>query len=134
MKNRHHSRETPQGRALGKSAARMADSGRAILKAQGLENLSLPALRDEMCNSCACQLCSVPNGCLQTQLDLLKVAVEGSPFLCHAPFDGRMCAGWARLRAHIVINPVPKAIADLLARHQISPPDEQAAASIGGAT
>ena len=134
MSDKRHSRVTPQGREMGKSTARMAESGLAILKAQGLENVSLPTLRDKMCKSCACQPGSVPNGCLQTQLDLLKVAVEGSPFLCHAPFDGRMCAGWARLRAHIVINPVPKAIADLLARHQISPPDEQAAASIGGAT
>ena len=134
MTEKHHSRVTPQGLEMGKNTARMAESGRAILKAQGLENLGLPALRDEMCKSCACQPGSVPNGCLQTQLDLLKVAVEGRPFLCHAPHDGRMCAGWARLRAHIAANPVPKAMADLLARHEISPPDEQAAASIGGAT
>ena len=134
MTDKRHSRVTPQGIAMGKSASRMAESGLAILKAQGLENLSLPTLRNEMCKSCACRLGSVPNGCLQTQLDLLKVAVEGSPFLCHAPHDGRMCAGWVRLRAHIVANPVPKAISDLLIGHKISPPDEKSAASIAGAT
>lgn len=34
--------------------------------------------------TCACQPGSVPNGCLQTQLDFLKAAAEGMPFLLAA--------------------------------------------------
>lgn len=119
-----HSRVTPQGQMMGKSAARLAELGRKRLEADGLKNLNMPMLRDEMCKSCACQRDSVPNGCLQTQMDFLKSAVEGRPFLCHAPSDGRMCAGWVRVRAELVANPLPTQAAELLEKWDYSPPDE----------
>jgi hypothetical protein len=119
-----HSRITPQGRSMGKNAARLAELGRRRLEADGLANLKIPTLRDEMCKSCACQPGSVPNGCLQTQMDLLKSAAEGKPFLCHAPMDGRMCAGWVRARAELVANPLPTQAAALLAKWDYTPPDD----------
>lgn len=124
-----HARVTPQGLAMGKNAARLADLGRKRLESEGLANLNMPTLRDDMCKSCACQLWSVPNGCLQTQMDFLKAAVEGKPFLCHAPLDGRMCAGWVRARAELVANPLPKEAAALLEKWEYTPPDD---GQIGG--
>ncbi len=110
---------------MGKNAARLAQLGRRRLEADGLKNLNLPTLRDEMCKTCACQLGSVPNGCLQTQMDFLKAVVEGMPFLCHASKDGRMCAGWVRTRAEIVANPLPKQAVELLKKWEFSPPDSE---------
>lgn len=120
-----HSRVTPQGRAMGKSAARLAELGKKRLEALGLDGVESPRTRAEMCKTCACRPGVVPNGCLQTQLDFLKSAVEGQPFLCHAPMDGRMCAGWLRVRAELVANPVPPPLAALLAKHEYSPPDDE---------
>lgn len=119
-----HSRVTPQGQAMGKSAARLAERGRALLADMGLGSVQAPRLRAEMCKTCACQPGSVPNGCLQTQLDFLKAAAEGTPFLCHSPMDGRMCAGWVRARAALVANPLPPQILAVLAKHEFSPPDD----------
>jgi len=120
-----HSRTTPQGRAMGKSAARLAELGRARLVALGLGAVNAPGLRDDMCKSCACRPGTVPNGCLQTQLDLLKAASDGRPFLCHSPRDGRICAGWASVRAQLGITPLPAAVVGLLARHEYSTPDTE---------
>lgn len=120
-----HSRVTPQGLAMGKSAARLADLGLKRLQHLGLDTVSAPMLRDEMCKSCACRPGTVPNGCLQTQLDFLKAAHEGNPFRCHAPKDGRMCAGWVRVRAELVTNPLPAGVVELLDKWEYSPPDEE---------
>lgn len=120
-----HARVSPQGRTMGRSTARIAELGRARLVALGLDAVNAPGLRDEMCKSCACQPGSVPNGCLQTQLDLLKAAAEGRPFLCHAPKDGRICAGWAGVRAQLAVTPLPAAVVALLARHDYSAPDAE---------
>lgn len=120
-----HSRVTPEGLAMGKAAARLAKLGRDRLVEMGLDGVKGPGLRDEMCKTCACQPGSVPNGCLQTQLDFLKAVVEGEKFLCHSPKDGRICAGWVRARAEHVANPVPPQVAALLAKHEFSPPDEE---------
>ena len=122
-----HSRVTAQGWAMGKNAARLAELGQKRLEAYGLMNLGLPMLRDDMCKSCACQPNTVPNGCLQTQMDFLKAAAEGMPFLCHAPKDGRMCAGWTRVRAELVANPLPAGAMELLAKWDYSPPDDEVA-------
>jgi hypothetical protein len=35
------------------------------------------------------------------------LAADGLPFRCHAPKDGRICAGWVRVRAELVTNPLP---------------------------
>ncbi|MDT7836486.1 hypothetical protein [Aquabacterium sp. OR-4] len=119
-----HSRVSPQGRAMGKSAARLADLGLARLAELGLDGVKGPGLRDEMCKSCACRLGAVPNGCLQTQMDLLKAAAEGKPFQCHAPRNGQLCAGWVRVRAELVANPLPPQALALLAQWEFSPADE----------
>jgi predicted carbohydrate-binding protein with CBM5 and CBM33 domain len=118
-----HARETPQGRAMGKSAARLAKLGQIRLVAEGLTNLQHPRLRDEMCKTCACQPGSVPNGCPQTQMDFLKSVIEGRAFLCHSPKDGRMCAGWIRARAEHAANPMPQEVQELIGKWEYSPPD-----------
>lgn len=117
------SRVSKDGQMLGKLTAALAEQGQRQLAAQGLSNLALPAMRDEMCPSCACRAGTVPNGCLQTQLDLLKCTIEGKPFLCHAPRDGKMCAGWVGVRAAHVANPLPKQVQELTAAWEYSPPD-----------
>ena len=116
-------RVTPQGRAMGKSAARLAELGLRRLEQLGLSEVSAPMLRADMCKSCACRPNTVPNGCLQTQMDFLKAAVDGKPFLCHAPQDGRMCAGWVRARAELVANPLPQQAIALVAKWDYSEPD-----------
>lgn len=118
-----HSRVTPEGQSMGESAARLAELGKQRLTEMGLAAVTAPRLRDRMCKTCACQRGSVPNGCMQTQLDFLKAAVEGKPFLCHAPHDGRLCAGWVRARAELVANPPPPELLALIAQHEYSPPD-----------
>lgn len=122
MTDDHH-RVSPQGKAMGKNAARMADLGLARLAFLGLHNAQAPMLRTEMCKSCACMPGSVPNGCLQTQLDFLKSVHEGTPFRCHAPMDGKVCAGWVRARAEVAANPLPPDVAALLDKWEYSPPD-----------
>lgn len=119
-----HARVSPQGRAMGKSAARLAELGRGRLAELGLADVKGPGLRDEMCKSCACRPGTVPNGCLQTQMDLLKAAAEGKPFRCHAPLDGKLCAGWVRIRAELVANQLPPEALALLAKWDYSPTDE----------
>ena len=120
-----HSRVTPEGKAMGKNAARLAELGRARLVEMGLDGVKGPGLRDEMCKTCACQPGSVPNGCLQTQMDFLKAAAEGRPFQCHSPLDGKLCAGWVRARAELVANPLPPQAMALIAKWDYSPPDEE---------
>lgn len=119
-----HNRVTPEGQAMGKSAARLANLGRTRLVEMGLDGIKGGNLRDDMCKTCACQPNSVPNGCLQTQMDFLKAAAEGIPFLCHAPRDGRLCAGWVRVRAELVANPLPPQAMALIAKWDYSPPDD----------
>lgn len=121
--NDHH-RVTPTGRALGKALARIAELGRARLRALGLADVGLSTIRDAMCSSCACRPGTVPNGCLQTQLDLLKAVTQGDMFLCHAPKDGRACAGWVAARAEHAARPLPPQIIELAAGWEYSPPDE----------
>jgi len=124
-----HSRVTPQGQAMGKSAARLAERGRAMLVDMGLESVRAPRLRAEMCKTCACQPGSVPNGCVQTQLDFLKAVAEGVPFLCHSPKDGRMCVGWVQARVVIAATPLPPQLMTMLAEHEFSPPDDDGEAA-----
>lgn len=119
-----HSRVSPTGKAMGAQLARIAERGRARMEAQGLTSLNLPMLRDEMCKSCAARPGTVPNGCLQTQMDILKAASEGKPFLCHAPADGKLCAGWAGARAELVAKPLPAEAQAMVASWDYSPPDE----------
>lgn len=110
---------------MGRNATLLAELGYRRLKASGLTNLNAPTVRDHMCKTCACQPGKVPNGCLQTQMDFLKAVVEGTPFLCHAPNDGRMCAGWVRARAEVAANPLPPEICATIAKWEFSPPDSK---------
>jgi len=118
-----HDRVTPQGQAMGKNAARLADLGMRILDELGLSGVQAPNIRHDMCKTCACRLDTVPNGCLQTQMDFLKSVVEGVPFLCHAPKDGKLCTGWLRARAEVVANPLPPQAVAMLDKWEYSPPD-----------
>lgn len=125
MADDHH-RVSDAGRALGTVSAKLYDRGRARLVSEGLGRLNLPTMRDDKCASCACTAGTVPNGCLQTQLDLLKSVAEGKPFLCHAPKDGRMCAGYVGARAGFVqLGPFPPEMQQLLDGWEYSPPDEE---------
>lgn len=117
-------RVTPQGQAMGKNATRLAALGLKRLQDQGLADVRAPMLRLDMCKTCACQPNTVPNGCLQTQLDFLKAAAEGLPFWCHTPKNKRMCAGWVRARAELVANPLPPEAMKLIEKWDYSPPDE----------
>ena len=118
-----HSRVTTQGMVMGKNAARLAELGRLRLENAGLVDMNLSKIRDDMCKTCACMPGSVPNGCEQTQLDFLKAAVEGHPFLCHSPHDGSLCAGWVRARAELVANPPPAELVKIISKVEYSPPD-----------
>jgi hypothetical protein len=111
---------------MGRNMARLAQLGRKHLDSLGLGGINTPGSRGEMCASCACRAGTVPNGCLQTQLDILKAVVEGAPFLCHAPRDGRMCAGYIAARAQQVADPLPPEAVALISKWQYSPPDETA--------
>ena len=51
-------------------------------------------------------------------------SIAFAPLGCHAPNDGRICAGWARARAELVANPLPPAAMELIAKWDYSPPDE----------
>lgn len=120
-----HSRTCETGMAIGALTARMAELGARRLANDRLINLGLPGIRSEMCKSCACRAGTVPNGCLQTQLDFLKAVVEGEKFLCHAPKDGRICAGYIFARAEYAARPLPDSIKAIIAGWEYSPPDEE---------
>lgn len=115
-----HKRVTPEGRAIGRQTADLADRAVARLATEGES--------DERCKSCAFTHGTVPNGCLQTQMDVMKAVVENVPFLCHqADRKGWPCHGWYAVRA--VINVTEKAKGALLDQvgpcpWDFSPPDE----------
>lgn len=92
---RDHSRVSPEGRAMGAQLSRLADRSCAALAQQGEV--------DERCKSCAFRVDTVPNGCLQTQMDALKAVVENVPFLCHQnDRTGSVCHGWFAAEVAIV--------------------------------
>lgn len=118
-------RVTPAGMALGRSTAKLATVGRKLLADAGLMDMHLPTVRNEMCKSCACRPGTVPNGCEQTQMDFLKAIIQGDRFLCHAPKDGRVCAGWVAARAAVAEKPIPIELRLLVACYEYSPPDSE---------
>lgn len=112
---KNHSRVTPEGRRLGRVMATLSDRASARLVVDGEP--------DERCKSCAFTHGTVPNGCVQTQLDALKAVVERVPFLCHqANRKGWPCHGWY---ATVAVTPAP--ILQMLGPcpWEFSPPDEQ---------
>lgn len=116
-----HSRVTPEGKALGEQLVRLTEPAIARLELEGD--------RDERCKSCAFRLGTVPNGCLQTQMDAMKAVVEGVPFLCHQhDREGWPCHGWFAARAAILTaerrsgQKLP-----ITCPWEFSPPDEEGA-------
>jgi len=116
MKEAHdHHRVSPEGREIGEQMARLAQREIEKLKAEGE-----PV---ECCRTCAFRPGTVPNGCLQTQMDALKCVLEGVPFMCHQ--DQKLqtvCHGWfaARQARGIKGSKIPCA-------WDFSPPDDAAA-------
>lgn len=51
---------------------------------------------DERCASCAFRSGTIPNGCLQTQMDVFKSLMEQEAFFCHAVETPgtKVCMGW----------------------------------------
>lgn len=110
------SRVTPRGRAMGEQLVRKIKPV--------IEHLVDAGEPDERCKSCAFRAGTVPNGCLQTQLDALKAVLEQTPFACHAAHhkDGtpKLCAGWLASQWGAIDKPVVPCPWDF------SPPDEVA--------
>lgn len=120
---RMHPRVSEEGQLFGAYMALLANEGRRRLNELGVASLETPGSRGEMCASCACREGTIPNGCAQTQMDVLKAVVEGGRFLCHAPNDGRMCAGFLAARAAHVAKPIPQALQKHANAWEYSPPD-----------
>jgi hypothetical protein len=85
-----HNRVSPEGKNLGKQLARLCDRQAEQFIVDGEWE------KDERCDSCAFRHGTVPNGCLQTQLDALKSVLEHEPFFCHVeqPKGSHVCSGW----------------------------------------
>lgn len=112
MKEAHdHHRVSPEGRAAGEQTAALADKCVAKLEAAGEP--------DERCKTCAFRAGTVPNGCAQTQVDLMKCIVENVPFMCHQ-HPKLPCYGWYAVRTQVK-GAIP---AGATVPWQFSPPDE----------
>lgn len=87
---RDHKRVTDVGRAVGEQIARLTEPAIQRLVAEGEP--------DERCRSCAFRAGTVPNGCPQTMLDVVKCVVEHTPFYCHVDTytngHPKICHGW----------------------------------------
>lgn len=124
MKEAHdHHRVTPEGKAMGRNMARLADAECATLASQDEP--------DERCKTCAFRSGTVPNGCVQTQSDAMKAVIESVPFMCHQHQDAkgrhdRICHGWFAVRR--IVDRARKAGASLpdSAPWDFSPPDDAA--------
>lgn len=107
-----HHRVSPEGRAAGEQTAILADKCVAKLEAQGEP--------DERCKTCALRAGTVPNGCAQTQSDVMKCIVERKPFLCHQDLRSP-CYGWYAVTA-MTKGALP---AGTTVPWEFSPPDSQ---------
>jgi hypothetical protein len=113
-----HKRVSAEGRAIGEQTAKLSDRAIAILVAEGET--------DDRCKSCAFRLGTVPNGCIQTQMDVMKAVIEDVPFLCHqADRKGFPCHGW--YAARVQLNRVERIKGKFEVEKcpwEFSPPDE----------
>lgn len=115
----NHSRVTPEGLAIGAQLAKISDKGCQVLAAEGEP--------DDRCRSCAFVSGTVPNGCLQTQMDAMKATVEGVPFMCHqGDRRGLACHGWygARVAVHRAEQARGTPLPATSCPWDFSPPDE----------
>lgn len=95
MSENDHSRVTLEGKKIGKETARMANFMVKQLEAKGIE--------DQRCKTCAFREGTVPNGCLQTQADVMKCVIEGNIFLCHQNLKTPApCFGYLAARSSII--------------------------------
>lgn len=113
-----HKRVSPEGKRAGAHLVRIVEPWVQHLAEQGEP--------DERCKSCAFRLGTVPNGCLQTQLDALKAVVEGVPFLCHqADRERSPCHGWFAGRVAMRDAEQRKGPLQVSCPWEFSPPDEE---------
>jgi hypothetical protein len=112
-----HKRVSPEGKRIGALMARIAE--------REVGSLALQGEPDERCASCAFRVGTVPNGCIQTQSDVIKAVAEDVPFLCHAHRKQVICWGWFAARR--VVDRMERARGEKLppAPWEFSPPDEQ---------
>lgn len=110
-------RVSPEGCTLGDQMVRLTDPWIRHLASQGEP--------DDRCKSCAFRSGTVPNGCLQTQMDALKAVVESVPFLCHQnDKKGDICHGWFAAQVGILANEAVKGSMPVLQiPWEFSPPD-----------
>lgn len=130
---RDHSRVSKEGKNCGAVMSALADKGALILAAEGEP--------DERCKTCAFTSGTVPNGCIQTQMDAMKSVIEKVPFYCHAKFhengSRRLCHGW--YAANVAVGRVEQSSGEVFpidkCPWEFSPPDDdnpaRAAAAIG---
>lgn len=112
-----HTRVTLEGRALGRQIVRITEPWITHLKSEGE--------LDTRCKSCAFRLGTVPNGCVQTQMDVLKAVVEKVPFNCHQrDRKGQICHGWFAARVAVRYAEESKGPIDIECPWDFSPPDE----------
>lgn len=84
-----HDRVTPAGQRLGEQMSRLTDTEVGKLISMGEWK------KDERCKSCAFRFGTVPNGCVQTQMDAIKAVLEKKTFGCHVEGHGMgVCMGW----------------------------------------
>lgn len=115
-----HGRVSPQGRSLGNRIVRWTQPWVAHLEQQGEP--------DARCKSCAFRAGTVPNGCLQTQMDVLKAVIEKVPFNCHQhDRQGQICHGWFAARVAMRHAEEIKGAAPVMScPWEFSPSDEEA--------
>lgn len=86
---------TPEGRMLGEQLARLCDIEEERLRE------TFPAMH-RRCGDCALRLGTVPNGCEETLMDVVKAVIEHVPFFCHKALTPEgapkiLCAGYGML-------------------------------------
>lgn len=124
MSDQKPSRISAAGQELGAEILRLSEPAIARLVSEGEP--------DERCKSCAFRSGTVPAGCLQTQMDVLKAIIEDVPFLCHqADRKGWPCHGWYASivelkRKEKLLGPLPVSSCPW----PFSPPDDEGVSSM----
>jgi len=118
-----HTRVSPEGLALGAQIVKVTEPWIGHLEAQGEP--------DTRCKSCAFRPGTVPNGCLQTQMDVLKAVVEKVPFNCHQhDREGQICHGWFAARVAMRHAEESKGPINIACPWDFSPPDDEPAHAV----
>lgn len=83
-------RVTPEGRLLGAKLVEWFEPH--------IEDLVALGNPDKRCKTCAFRAGTIPNGCPQTQMQVLKCVLEQDEFHCHSRHDEQgepmLCYGW----------------------------------------